>query len=132
LSNEHRLGAVKDLQLAIKLFDFKKSILVVAGDTLFLNDFSIVEFIRNCEECPGSLVTHYTTLDSETSKTGILIARNEAPYEKFLRVYDFMEKPNPTETESRLACPCFYFLKPETFPLIQVLQLTILTLGFFK
>jgi glucose-1-phosphate thymidylyltransferase len=32
---------------------------------------------------------------------------------------DFLEKPDPKDTPARSACPCFYYLQPAAFPLLQ-------------
>ena len=47
-SNDTRLGAVADIQFALNSGDKKDGIdvLVIAGDTLFLQDFKLEEFIR--------------------------------------------------------------------------------------
>lgn len=124
-SNESRLGAVMDLQLAIQVFSLEyKPLLVIAGDTLFLKDFSLVKFLGMATICPGSLVTHYLTSDDDCVKTGILETQNldgcHDSTPSYLKVINFLEKPHPAETKSRNACPCFYYLRPQTFPLIQV------------
>ena len=48
ISNETRLGAVADIQFALNSGDKKDDldVLVIAGDTLFLQDFKLEEFIR--------------------------------------------------------------------------------------
>ena len=48
ISNETRLGAVADIQFALNSVDKKddNAVLVIAGDTLFLQDFKLEEFIR--------------------------------------------------------------------------------------
>ena len=47
-SNDTRLGAVADIQFALNSGDKKDDldVLVIAGDTLFLQDFKLEEFIR--------------------------------------------------------------------------------------
>lgn len=117
ISNDTRLGAVKDLQLAIELFNIEGDILVVAGDTLFLNDFSLPNFIRIAQNCPGSVITYYVVSDLVVSKSGIIEVVQDA--EGNFRVSNFLEKPDPTKTKSRLGCPCFYYLRSNALSLFQ-------------
>ncbi|KAI9209169.1 nucleotide-diphospho-sugar transferase [Polychytrium aggregatum] len=109
-SNETRLGAIRDLALAISTFGLhERPVLVVAGDTLFLKSFSLEAFLTAALTRPdseASLVTCYDIGSEDTRKTGILEIDGDR------RVVGFVEKPEPTETTSRLACPCFYFLAP--------------------
>ena len=48
VSNETRLGAVADIRFALNSVDKKDdhAVLVIAGDTLFFQDFKLEEFIR--------------------------------------------------------------------------------------
>ncbi|XP_038645109.1 probable mannose-1-phosphate guanylyltransferase 1 isoform X2 [Scyliorhinus canicula] len=112
-----RLGAINCLQLAITQFNINDHILVLGGDTLFYEDFSLSDVLAQFAElqsadCGGSLVLAYVCKDEETSKFGILEID-----EKF-QVIAFKEKPSPTETTSRKACPCFYIYSKNTIPLI--------------
>ncbi|KAJ3142604.1 T-complex protein 1 subunit epsilon [Physocladia obscura] len=143
--NSTRLGAVTDLSLAIKHFELTdakkyKAVLVVAGDTLFLQDFSIKDFIQlansKTRTTPHGLVASYRVArDIDTLKTGIIevnvddrvVARNwnigagseEDNHSRVgYRVTSLMEKPDPSVTTSRLACPCFYYLPTESLPLV--------------
>uniref|UniRef100_M3XHL1 Zgc:136439 n=2 Tax=Latimeria chalumnae TaxID=7897 RepID=M3XHL1_LATCH len=92
--------------------------MVIGGDTLFFEDFSLtdmtVKFLdlqrKNTE---SNLVLSYLCKDEETTKYGIL------EVDENLKVTEMKEKPAPNETESRRACPCFYMLSKETAPLIQ-------------
>ncbi|KAH6593624.1 hypothetical protein BASA50_007185 [Batrachochytrium salamandrivorans] len=156
-SNDLRLGSVQDLNLAIDHFHLQsRPLLVLAGDTLPLTDFSLVDFIAQALSLlPSSLVTSYTVAhDNDTLKTGILevetashcshsspgvvlerpsessIARSTAITASLsthgastdppLRVCSFLEKPHPSATLSRLACPCLYFLSPQALNLLPV------------
>ncbi|KAI8906260.1 nucleotide-diphospho-sugar transferase, partial [Gorgonomyces haynaldii] len=106
-SNDERLGAVKCMMLAIQKFQLKKPVLIVAGDTLFLKDFNLRDFIHNAGK--RTVVCDYLIKeDRETLKTGIIVLDQER------RVTDFLEKPDPSETISRLACPCFYLLQQDS------------------
>ncbi|KAJ3027662.1 UNVERIFIED_CONTAM: hypothetical protein HDU68_003367 [Siphonaria sp. JEL0065] len=133
LSNETRLGATTDLSLAISHFSLDdpskyKAVLVVAGDTLFLKDFSLESFLllaTSASTTPAPcLVASYTVeKDIDTLKTGILTT-NAADFLPFgatsnvIRVTSLLEKPHPNETTSRLACPCFYYLSSPSLPFV--------------
>ncbi|XP_017568997.1 uncharacterized protein zgc:136439 [Pygocentrus nattereri] len=115
--NEERLGAVACLQLAVKHFGLDDHIIVIGGDTLFKEDFSLRAFTERFAEVQkkdkdSSLVLSYQCRDEETSKYGILEVDSD------LRVQCMKEKPFPTETNSRSACPCFYLFSRTTLPLL--------------
>ncbi|XP_018590952.1 uncharacterized protein LOC108924215 isoform X2 [Scleropages formosus] len=116
-SNEERLGAIACLQLVIKHFKIEDHVIVIGGDTLFKEDFSlatvITEFSDLQAKCNESnLVLSYECKDDETSKYGILEVDAD------LRVRCMKEKPLPSQTNSRRACPCFYLLSESTIPLL--------------
>ncbi|KAL2915554.1 hypothetical protein HK105_204956 [Polyrhizophydium stewartii] len=130
-SNATRVGAVGDLALAIAHFGLAEAgrppLLVVAGDTLMLADFDLARFVAAGEAAPGSLVARYTvSADADTLKTGILEIEPDAAAAGsggggdggVARVTGFLEKPAPEDTPSRLACPCFYYLKPDALRLV--------------
>ncbi|XP_047227208.1 mannose-1-phosphate guanyltransferase [Girardinichthys multiradiatus] len=116
-SNEERLGAVACLQLAVKHFYIQDQVLVVGGDTLFKEDFSLAQVtekvsqlqVRREDSC---LVLSYQCRDEETQKYGILEVDHD------LRVLCMKEKPRPSETESRRACPCFYVFSKRSLLLL--------------
>ncbi|XP_032879670.1 glucose-1-phosphate adenylyltransferase-like isoform X1 [Amblyraja radiata] len=118
-SNEERLGAIACLQLVITQFNIIDHILVLGGDTLFYEDFSLSDILAKFDElqninCESNLVLSYLCKDeAETGKFGILEIN-----EKF-QVTGFKEKPHSTETTSRRACPCFYIYSKSTVPLIE-------------
>ena len=45
-SNESRVGAVRDLELAVRVEETDQSVLVIAGDTLFSQHFRLASFIH--------------------------------------------------------------------------------------
>jgi len=132
-NNDNRLGAVGDIELAIKHFKLNNSnLLVIGGDTLFLRDFDFDKIYKRfiSSNNDGCLVTAYAVDDESTKKFGIITLENcqyknedskeeekEEEKEKFV-VTKFLEKPGPTLTTSRYACPCFYFLKQGSLHLI--------------
>ncbi|KAM9804471.1 glucose-1-phosphate adenylyltransferase [Neosynchiropus ocellatus] len=105
--NDNRLGAVACLQLSIKHFQIDDHVVVIGGDTLFREDFSVRQVLERfsdlqAEKDGGCLVLSYQCADQETQKYGILEVDSDH------RVVCMKEKPLPTETASRRACPCFY------------------------
>ena len=45
-SNESRLGAMRDLELAVSVEQTDLPVLVIAGDTIFSQQFSLASFIQ--------------------------------------------------------------------------------------
>ncbi|XP_012776766.2 uncharacterized protein zgc:136439 isoform X2 [Maylandia zebra] len=112
-----RLGAVACLQLAVKHFNIEDHVIVIGGDTLFKEDFSLRKvkerFSDVQSKCEDScLVLSYQCRDEETQKYGILEADTD------LRVLCMKEKPLPSETKSRRACPCFYVFSKRSLRLL--------------
>ncbi|KAJ3115355.1 hypothetical protein HDU96_000782 [Phlyctochytrium bullatum] len=69
-NNETRCGAVADMALAVEHFQFAQKgyagVLVVAGDTLFLDDFNMNDFLHEAlAVSPDCLVTSYTEMRSK-------------------------------------------------------------------
>lgn len=113
MTNETRLGAVPDIQFGIRHFQLEHHpVLVVGGDTLFLHDFSLDAFLKlyNEDQC---VVTTYQVPDAQVHKFGI-VETDDARV-----MTSFVEKPDPKDTPSRSACPCFYLFAPKAVPLIQ-------------
>ncbi|XP_043927927.1 uncharacterized protein LOC122802355 [Protopterus annectens] len=119
LNNTERLGAVACLQLVIDRLKLDDHVLVIGGDTLFYEDFSLSDIITRFRKLEAAnnetnLVLTYFCKDEETSKYGILeVDENQ-------KVTSMLEKPAPNETESRKACPCFYLLSKQCIPLVRV------------
>ncbi|XP_029980447.1 uncharacterized protein LOC115412211 isoform X2 [Sphaeramia orbicularis] len=112
-----RLGAVTCLQLAVKHFNIEDHIMVIGGDTLFKEDFSLTQVQQRFYEVQAvdedsCLLLSYQCKDDETSKYGILEVDSN------LRVLCMKEKPHPSETKSRRACPCFYMLSKRCLSLL--------------
>ncbi|XP_072252648.1 glucose-1-phosphate thymidylyltransferase [Leuresthes tenuis] len=116
-TNDERLGAVACLQIAVKHFNIEDHVVVIGGDTLFKEDFSLCQVKEKFSDvqakCVDScLVLSYQCREEETRKYGILEADND------LRVLCMKEKPLPSETKSRRACPCFYIFSKKSLPLL--------------
>ncbi|XP_021434891.2 mannose-1-phosphate guanyltransferase isoform X1 [Oncorhynchus mykiss] len=116
-SNEDRLGAVACLQITVKHFKIEDHVIVIGGDTLFKEEFSLIkvkdkfsDLQAMCED--SSLVLSYQCKDEETQKYGIL------EVDEHLRVLCMKEKPLPSETKSRRACPCFYLFSKKILHLL--------------
>lgn len=64
------------------------------------------DFYTNAtQSSAAAAVTAYTVGDNETRKYGIIEIDGDGV------ICGFLEKPEPEMTNSRLACPCFYFFK---------------------
>lgn len=116
-SNEERLGAVACLRLAVKHFQIEDHIIAIGGDTLFKEDFSLTRVIKRFHELQrqnedSCQVLSYQCKEEETSKYGILEVDDSS------RALCMKEKPLPTETSSRRACPCYYMFSKKSLPLL--------------
>jgi glucose-1-phosphate thymidylyltransferase len=108
-SNETRLGAIKDIQLAIKKEKIDDDAFILGGDTIIAIDYTD---LFNLFKEKNSSVTIGTDCHS------IEIARQHGIIEvnKDNLIVDFEEKPkNPKST---LLAPCIYIIKKEELPLI--------------
>jgi glucose-1-phosphate thymidylyltransferase len=108
-TNDNRLGAIADLQLAIDNENIVEDILVMAGDNLF--DFDLRDFVSFYNEAKQDCITCHTIDNIEDLKrTGVI------ELDEIGKVKSFEEKPkNP---KSDLAVPPFYIYKAETLQLI--------------
>ena len=59
------------------------------------------------------MIQVYSIADNEIQKYGIVEVDSDG------QIIGFKEKPEPSETSSRLACPCFYLFHPPAFPHIK-------------
>ena len=74
--NEHRLGAVRDMELAVKALGSPKDTLVIAGDNVL--DFSFREFLRFGKEKGTSCVMCHEEKDlKKQQKTAIITVDEE-------------------------------------------------------
>ena len=113
-NNENRLGAVQDIEQGVQYFNLESTnVLVIAGDILFLKSFNLCHFLNLAQRTEGSLITYYTVPDSSVSKRGIIEVSDEG------KVIGFLEKPSITDTFSRKASPCFYYLRPDAIQLLK-------------
>ena len=109
-SNETRLGAIADLQLAIENCSINDDILVMAGDNLF--DFELTDFIDFFLSINADCITVNKLDDIEAlRRTGVVVLVQNR------KVMSFDEKPE--EPKSNLSVPPFYIYRAETLPLIK-------------
>jgi len=103
-SNENRLGAIRDLELAIREESMDDDVLVIAGDNLF--EFDLNRFLGFARSRPdGVSIALYDIGDLEQAKNfGVLkIDGNN-------RVIDFEEKP-PSPKSTLVSTGIYYFPK---------------------
>ena len=104
VSNETRLGAVKDILFAVRKLSIKEDVIVVAGDNVL--DFSLSLFIDYALSKGCSCVMRFF-VENETilKKSGVLcVDEND-------RVLKMSEKPS--KPESNWCCPPFYYYTAE-------------------
>jgi len=104
-TNEDRLGAIRDIHLALNSFEEKGDVMVIAGDNIF--DFNLKSFYLKALSYPESVTLACTDVkDRELAKHyGILQLGKDG------EVIQFSEKPS--EPLSTLASTGIYYF-PET------------------
>lgn len=108
--NENRLGAVKDLLLAISAGEIDDDILVLAADNIL--DFSLrgfVDFFRAKDA--SCIMCHYEPSIKKLRRTGVVALGEDS------RVLQMQEKPS--EPVSHWAVPPFYIYARHDLPLIK-------------
>lgn len=108
--NEHRIGAVKDLILALDECGVEDDILVAAADNVL--DFSFGGFVDYFQQKQTSLIMcHYEPSETALQKTGVVTLDADN------RVLQMEEKPR--EPKSHWAVPPFYLYRREELGLIR-------------
>jgi len=98
-TNENRLGAIRDIQLAIEREALDDDLLVMAGDNIFT--FALADFVRFFEAKQTPVVAAHVLGDPEKLKrTGVV------QLDAHDRVIDFEEKP--ASPKSNLGVPPLY------------------------
>lgn len=104
ISNETRLGAVRDIQKAIEELSLDDDMLVIAGDNVL--DFSLGRFISYATSKGASCIMRYFEPDEQRlHKCGVVEIDGDD------RVLGMEEKPS--EPKSHWCCPPFYYYARE-------------------
>ena len=109
VTNETRLGAVKDILFAIEKLDLDDDMLVIAGDNVL--NFSLTQFVRYAKEKDAScIMRYYEAEEKKLVKCGVVqIAEND-------KILSMEEKP--AQPKSHWCCPPFYYYTREDARLI--------------
>lgn len=109
LTNETRLGSIRDIHLVITEKDVGDDLMVMGGDNIF--DFSLRDFADYFREKRGDVVAvHRVTETERLRRTGVIVMDEDS------RLTLFQEKPaNPA---SELAVPPLYIFHRDTLPLV--------------
>ncbi len=109
-TNETRLGAVRDLILALDTFVIDEDILVVAADNIL--EFSFKDFVEAYKRTGTSMIMcHHEPEIWKLQRTGVIEVDGN------MRVLQMQEKP--LEPVSHWAVPPFYLYKREDLDLIR-------------
>lgn len=110
VSNETRLGAVKDIQFAIDTLGLDDDMLVIAGDNVL--DFSLTSFVNYAQSKNTScIMRYYEADDKKLLKCGVVTVDDSD------KILDMTEK-SPTPA-THWCCPPFYFYTKEDAKLVQ-------------
>lgn len=108
-TNEKRLVAVKDIQLAVEKLELDDDLIVITGDNVL--DFSLVKFIRYARKKKSSCIMVYYEPKLESLRKGSVVILGEDN-----RVIGMEEKPE--KPESTWCCPPFYYIVRKDVPLV--------------
>ena len=110
VDNEHRIGAVKDIEFAIEKAGINDDTLILAGDNVL--DFSLSSLIEYGKKKGTSCIMRHRETDrARLRKTGVVtIDQSDL-------VLSMEEKPK--EPKSEWAVPPFYYYVKEDLPLIK-------------
>ena len=109
VSNETRLGAVKDIQYAIDALGLDDDMLVIAGDNVL--DFSLTKFIQYAKEKQTSCIMRYFEAEEKKlQKCGVVLIDAQD------RILGMEEKP--AVPKSHWCCPPFYYYTREDASLV--------------
>lgn len=109
-TNETRLGAVRDLLLALERYGIDEDILVAAADNIL--DFSFRGFVEAFREKGTSMIMcHYEPELRKLQRTGVIRV------DENMKVLEMQEKPEVPA--SHWAVPPFYIYSKEDLPVIR-------------
>ncbi len=105
-SNDDRLGAVGDIDFAVKKMNINDDVLVIAGDNLF--DFSLFSMHLFFKKKGSSIVALYDIGDKSliSGKLGAAVVGPD------LRIVDFEEKPASPKT-TLASTACYFFTRSD-------------------
>lgn len=110
ISNETRLGAVRDIQYAIETLQLDDDMLVIAGDNVL--DFSLTKFIAYAKKKATSCIMRYYEQDEKRlAKSGVVVV------DQADRILNMTEKPE--KPLSHWCCPPFYYYTKSDAKLIR-------------
>ena len=110
VDNDHRLGAVKDIEFAIEKANIDDDIVVLAGDNVL--NFSLSSFIKYGKEKKTTCIMRHEQRDiNKLRKTGVIVIDDND------LVLEMEEKPQ--EPKSIWAVPPFYYYTKEDIKLIK-------------
>lgn len=110
VSNETRLGAVRDMLLAIERCDVDDDIMALAADNIL--EFSLRGFVDYFKEKGTSVIMcHHEPELRRLQRTGVIAVDDD------MRVLEMQEKPE--KPVSNLAVPPFYIYSRKDLPLIK-------------
>ena len=110
VSNETRLGAVKDVQFAVESLGLDDDLFVIAGDNLL--DFSLVPFMRQSREKGTTCVMRFYEDSLERLRRSGVAEIGEDDL-----IVSMAEKP--AEPKGNWCIPPFYFYRREDVPLVK-------------
>lgn len=109
-TNETRLGAVKDIQLAVETLNHSDDLLVMAGDNVL--DFSLSGFVNFAKEKKTSCVMCHEENELKKQQKTAIVTVNEKNL-----ITSYEEKPK--EPKGNLAVPPFYYYRSTDIKRIQ-------------
>ena len=110
VDNDHRLGAVKDIEFAIEKANIDDDIVVLAGDNVL--NFSLSSFIKYGKEKKTTCIMRHEQRDiNKLRKTGVIVIDDND------LVLEMDEKPQ--EPKSIWAVPPFYYYTKEDIELVK-------------
>jgi len=110
-SNMTRLGATRDIALAIKKFAIDDDLMVCSGDDIFTFDFQ--KLVDTFEKIGKTVITLH-----HSSNTELLRNSGNAHIDSENRVINLVEKPPHPRTN--LISPCLYILSRSTLPMVDL------------
>lgn len=109
-TEDNRLGAIGDMNFAIKELGIDEDVLVVAGDNLFTYD--LPKIVKDYESHGQDMILGQELGEEEDPKRFAIAVMDESG-----KLLDLEEKPN--EPKSNIAIYASYFYRRDTLPMIE-------------